>query len=122
MGSQVYGYTQDHRQGLKGLHRDTGDKHTPKIATANVNCMCHPLIPLSTGSWHGVQGPEWPDSTGATANGPEALLGVRGVGQGCSVSTMLSKDVGKVGKTQSLSKATFFVGQTRQTTEPKIIP
>ena len=58
----------------------------------------------------------------ATANGPEALLGVRGVGQGCSVSTMLSKDVGKVGKTQSLNKATFFVGQTRQTTEPKIIP
>ena len=60
----------------------------------------------------------------ATANGPEALPGVilvRGIVWALGALT-LSKDVGKVGKPQSLSKATFFVGQTRQMTEPKILP
>lgn len=30
MGSRVYGSTQDHRQGLKGLRHDIRVKHTPK--------------------------------------------------------------------------------------------
>ena len=124
MGSRVYGSTQDYRQGLKGLRHDIRVKHTQKTAIANVNCMCHPLVPLSIGSWHGVQGPECPDSTGGHgqwSRGPAWS----DPGQGHSMSTgalTLSKDVGKVGKPQSLSKATFFVGQTRQTTEPKILP
>lgn len=94
MGSQVYGYTQDHRQGLKGLHRDTGVKHTQKTATANISCVCHPSSPSPLAAGTGCRDQSGLIQQVATANGPEALPGVRGVGQGYSVSTMLSKDVG----------------------------
>lgn len=124
MGSQVCGYTQNHRGSLKGLHSDTAIKQTRR------NHRCQHQLHLShlplPGSWPEQHGPAQPDEMGRdtlhrphvpvrTVPGP--WLGWSRLGEeGKHRTLLLSKDVGKMGKTQNLSKAPSLVGWIRQMT------